>query len=95
MVFFCFDLFYLINYQEEDEKEKEFVTAMGNKRPPNMILAELKREANKYKEAHKSAQDNNTALHRAITQHHPNLKLLSQPLDELSAAIPSVLQIES
>ncbi|XP_071546877.1 uncharacterized protein mop isoform X2 [Panulirus ornatus] len=79
--------------EEEDEKEKEFLAIMG-KRAPNMIIGELKREASKYREAHQSAQDNNTALHRAITTHLPNLQLLSKPLDEVAAAIPSVASLE-
>lgn len=79
--------------QEEDEKEKEFLAMMG-KRAPNMILAELKREAGKYREATQSAQDNNMALHRAITTHLPNLQLLSKPLDQVMSAIPSVASVE-
>ncbi|XP_042207473.1 tyrosine-protein phosphatase non-receptor type 23-like [Homarus americanus] len=79
--------------QEEDEKEKEFLAMMG-KRAPNMIIGELKREANKYREAHQSAQDNNTALHRAITTHLAHLQLLSKPLDQVAAAIPSVANVE-
>ena len=69
---------------------------MGLKKsPPNMVLVELKHESKKYKEAHESAQDNNTALHRAITQHHSNLKVLSQPLEQIIASIPSVKSVES
>lgn len=67
---------------------------MMGKRAPNMIVGELKREANKYREAHQSAQDNNTALHRAITSHLANLQLLSKPLDQVAAAIPSVASVE-
>nr|XP_045622432.1 tyrosine-protein phosphatase non-receptor type 23-like isoform X2 [Procambarus clarkii] len=79
--------------EEEDMKEKEFLTMMG-KRAPSMIIGELKREANKYREAHQSAQDNNTALHRAITTHLANLQLLCNPLDQVAAAIPSVASVE-
>lgn len=79
--------------QEEEEKEKEFLAMMG-KRAPNMILGELKREASKYREATQSAQDNNMALHRAITTHLPNLQLLCKPLDQVLAAIPSVASVE-
>lgn len=83
----------IYSMQEEDEKEKEFLAMMG-KRAPNMILGELKREAGKYREATQSAQDNNMALHRAITTHLPNLQLLSKPLDQVLAAIPSVTSVE-
>nr|XP_053638319.1 tyrosine-protein phosphatase non-receptor type 23-like isoform X2 [Cherax quadricarinatus] len=79
--------------EEEDEREREFLAMMG-KRAPNMIIGELKREANKYREAHQSAQDNNTALHRAITTHMANLQLLSKPLEQVAAAIPSVASVE-
>lgn len=67
---------------------------MMGKRAPNMIIGELKREATKYSEAHQSAQDNNTALHRAITTHLHNLQLLSKPLDQVAAAIPSMATVE-
>ncbi|XP_068222752.1 LOW QUALITY PROTEIN: tyrosine-protein phosphatase non-receptor type 23-like [Palaemon carinicauda] len=80
--------------EEEEHKEKEFLTMMG-KRAPNMILGEMKREANKYREAHQSAQDNNTALHRAITNHMANLQLLSKPLDQIVASIPSTSEVEA
>ncbi|KAK7056558.1 Tyrosine-protein phosphatase non-receptor type 23 [Halocaridina rubra] len=80
--------------EEEEEKEKEFLTMMG-KRAPNMILAEMKREASKYRDAHQSAQDNNTALHRAITTHLSNLTLLSKPLDQVVEAMPSVAEVEA
>ncbi|XP_064081068.1 tyrosine-protein phosphatase non-receptor type 23-like isoform X2 [Macrobrachium nipponense] len=80
--------------EEEEQKEKEFLTMMG-KRAPNMILGEMKREANKYREAHQSAQDNNTALHRAITNHMPNLQTLSKPLDQILASVPSTAEVEA
>lgn len=67
---------------------------MMGKRAPNMILGELRREAGKYREATQSAQDNNVALHRAITTHLPNLQLLSKTLDQVMAAIPSVASVE-
>ena len=67
---------------------------MMGKRAPNMILGELRREAGKYREATQSAQDNNVALHRAITTHLPHLQLLSKPLDQVMAAIPSVASVE-
>ncbi|CAL4067009.1 unnamed protein product, partial [Meganyctiphanes norvegica] len=82
--------------EEEESKESEFKVVLGKRgAPPNMILGELKREAAKYREAHKSAQDNNTALHRAITQHMPNLKTLAQPLDQIALTIPSPATVEA
>ncbi|XP_076057743.1 tyrosine-protein phosphatase non-receptor type protein myopic isoform X2 [Oratosquilla oratoria] len=80
--------------KDEEEKGKEFSNMMG-KRAPNMILGELKREANKYCEAHKSVQDNNTTLHKAIKHHMVNLQLLSQPLDKVVAALPSTANVEA
>ena len=59
-----------------------------------MILGEMKREANKYREAHQSAQDNNTALHKAIMTHMANLQTLSKPLDQIVASIPSLAEAE-
>jgi len=60
------------------------------KRPPSIVATDLKREANKYQEAHAKASESNQTLHKAMTLHVSNLKVLSVPLDELQKHIPTV-----
>ncbi|XP_031849254.2 tyrosine-protein phosphatase non-receptor type protein myopic isoform X2 [Nomia melanderi] len=69
-------------------REKQYQDAVG-KRPPSIVATDLTREAKKYEEAHNKASESNHALHKAITMHVKNLKILAQPLAELIAHIPS------
>lgn len=73
---------------DEEQKEKQYQDAVG-KRPPSIVATDLTREANKYEEAHNKASESNQALHKAITMHVKNLKILAQPLADLMAQIPS------
>ncbi|KPI94567.1 Tyrosine-protein phosphatase non-receptor type 23 [Papilio xuthus] len=79
--------------QEETLKEKEYQKVMGP-RPPSIVQTEISREFHKYQEAHTRTNESNQVLHKAMTLHIANLKLLSQPLDELQAKIPSIDNIE-
>lgn len=63
------------------------------KRPPSNVSTELSREANKYLEAHNKANESNQTLHKAMTLHLANLKLLCLPLDELEKNVPSLESI--
>lgn len=69
-------------------REKQYQDAVG-KRPPSIVATDLTREAKKYEEAHNKASESNQALHKAITMHVKNLKILAQPLADLMAHIPS------
>nr|XP_034193397.1 tyrosine-protein phosphatase non-receptor type 23 isoform X1 [Osmia lignaria] len=73
---------------DEELKEKQYQDAVG-KRPPSIVATDLTREAKKYEEAHNKASESNHALHKAITMHVKNLKILSQPLAELMNHVPS------
>ncbi|XP_076168588.1 tyrosine-protein phosphatase non-receptor type protein myopic isoform X2 [Ptiloglossa arizonensis] len=73
---------------DEELKEKQYQDTVG-KRPPSIVATDLTREAKKYEEAHNKASESNHALHKAITMHVKNLKVLAQPLAELIAHIPS------
>ncbi|KAJ8943850.1 hypothetical protein NQ314_009620 [Rhamnusium bicolor] len=75
--------------KEEEEAEKHYQELMG-KRPPSIIATDLAREAAKYREAHTKANDSNQTLHRAMTAHIANLKILQQPLRQLQQQLPSV-----
>lgn len=70
-------------------KEKEFQKLMGP-RPPSIVQTELSREYHKYQEAHTRTNESNQVLHKAMTLHIANLKLLAQPLDVLQEKIPSI-----
>lgn len=59
-------------------------------RPPSIVQTELSREYNKYQEAHSRTNESNQVLHKAMTLHITNLRLLSLPLDQLQAKIPSI-----
>lgn len=75
--------------KEEEKSEQGYQELMG-KRPPSIIATDLSREAAKYREAHNKANDSNQNLHKAMTAHVANLKILMQPLRELQTQIPSV-----
>ncbi|RVE46209.1 hypothetical protein evm_009167 [Chilo suppressalis] len=79
--------------QEETVKEKEYQKVMGP-RPPSIVQTELSREFHKYQEAHARTNESNQVLHKAMTLHIANLRLLSQPLEVLQAKIPSIDNIE-
>lgn len=79
--------------QEETLKEKDYQKLMGP-RPPSIVQTELSREYHKYQEAHTRTNESNQVLHKAMTLHISNLKLLAQPLDVLMAKIPSIDNIE-
>lgn len=61
------------------------------KRAPSIIATDLAREAAKYKEAHSKASESNQTLHKAMTTHIANLKVLGQPIAQLQQQIPSVV----
>ncbi|CAB3250605.1 unnamed protein product [Arctia plantaginis] len=78
--------------QEETMKEKEYQKVMGP-RPPSIVQTELSREYHKYQEAHSRTNESNQVLHKAMTLHIANLRLLAQPLDVLESKIPSIENI--
>lgn len=63
---------------------------MGN-RPPSIIATDLSREYQKYMEAHNKASESNQNLHKAMTSHVANLKILALPLEEIQQQIPSIM----
>nr|XP_034827526.1 tyrosine-protein phosphatase non-receptor type 23 isoform X1 [Maniola hyperantus] len=79
--------------QEETLKEKEYQKQMGP-RPPSIVQTEISREYHKYQEAHSRTNESNQVLHKAMTLHITNLRLLSQPLEVLQTKIPSIEHIE-
>ncbi|NXS57788.1 PTN23 phosphatase, partial [Brachypteracias leptosomus] len=52
-------------------------------------LAEVSKECSKYLEVHEKASFTNTELHKAMNLHIGNLRLLSGPLEQVRAALPS------
>lgn len=72
---------------KEEFYEKDFQQTMGYR--PSSHFVELNREFYKYQEAHSKAGDSNDTLRKAMELHVNNLKILSQPLNELQAAIPT------
>uniref|UniRef100_A0A3P8WBE2 Tyrosine-protein phosphatase non-receptor type 23 n=1 Tax=Cynoglossus semilaevis TaxID=244447 RepID=A0A3P8WBE2_CYNSE len=66
----------------KDVLEADETTAQGP------ALAEIRRDLEKYMEAHEKASFTNTELHRAMNLHISNLRLLGGPLETLKEALP-------
>lgn len=75
--------------KDEGQKEKEYQAIMG-KRAPSIVATDLSREAAKYQEAHGKASESNQNLHKAMTAHVANIKVLAMPLSQLQQHIPSI-----
>ncbi|XP_052002622.1 tyrosine-protein phosphatase non-receptor type 23-like isoform X1 [Xyrauchen texanus] len=75
---------------EDEAGERSLEEAAGKQTVPEWpaSLAELRRDLEKYLEAHEKASFTNTELHRAMNLHISNLRLLGGPLDTLSEALP-------
>ncbi|XP_067304426.1 tyrosine-protein phosphatase non-receptor type 23 isoform X2 [Pseudorasbora parva] len=75
---------------EDETEERRLEEAAGKQAVPDRpsSLAELRRDLEKYLEAHEKASFTNTELHRAMNLHISNLRLLGGPLDTLREALP-------
>ncbi|XP_051722470.1 tyrosine-protein phosphatase non-receptor type 23 isoform X1 [Ctenopharyngodon idella] len=75
---------------EDEAEERRLEEAAGKQAVPDRpsTLAELRRDLEKYLEAHEKASFTNTELHRAMNLHISNLRLLGGPLDTLREALP-------
>ncbi|XP_021237787.1 tyrosine-protein phosphatase non-receptor type 23 [Numida meleagris] len=83
---------------EEDEAQERKLQELlgkgsvpqGSPPPPSSAgLAEVSKECSKYMEVHEKASFTNTELHKAMNLHIGNLRLLSGPLEQVRAALPS------
>ncbi|XP_074938115.1 tyrosine-protein phosphatase non-receptor type 23 isoform X2 [Phalacrocorax aristotelis] len=82
---------------EEDEGQERKLQELlgkapapqGSPPPPSPGLAEVSKECSKYLEVHEKASFTNTELHKAMNLHIGNLRLLSGPLEQVRAALPS------
>ncbi|NXN38919.1 PTN23 phosphatase, partial [Rhinoptilus africanus] len=81
---------------EEDEAQERKLQELLGKVPPAQGsppscpgLAEVSKECSKYLEVHEKASFTNTELHKAMNLHIGNLRLLSGPLEQVRAALPS------
>lgn len=83
---------------EEDEAQERKLQELlgkgsvpqGSPPPPSSTgLAEVSKECSKYMELHEKASFTNTELHKAMNLHIGNLRLLSGPLEQVRAALPS------
>ncbi|KAK7886461.1 hypothetical protein WMY93_026082 [Mugilogobius chulae] len=76
---------------ERAVQEAVGATVSADLHPPAQAqaLAEIRRDLEKYMEAHDKASFTNTELHRAMNLHINNLRLLGGPLDSLREALPS------
>ncbi|XP_033021019.1 tyrosine-protein phosphatase non-receptor type 23 [Lacerta agilis] len=82
---------------EDEAQEQKLQEALGGKlppqgsppTPPSSGLAEVAKEWAKYMEVHEKASFTNTELHKAMNLHISNLRLLSGPLEQVRAALPT------
>ncbi|NXR06493.1 PTN23 phosphatase, partial [Semnornis frantzii] len=82
---------------EEDEAQERKLQELlgkipgpqGSPLPPSSGVAEISKECSKYMEVHEKASFTNTELHKAMNLHISNLRLLSGPLEQVRAALPS------
>lgn len=72
------------------EAEKEAAAAADQRAAVPMPINDLSREAAKYREALSKACESNEALHRAMSAHVANLKVLAQPLAAVDKHLPKV-----
>ncbi|KAI1885650.1 hypothetical protein AGOR_G00206010 [Albula goreensis] len=75
---------------EDEAGERSLEDTVGKQAVPPAppTLAELRRDLDKYLEAHEKASFTNTELHRAMNLHISNLRLLGGPLEALREALP-------
>ncbi|XP_067400604.1 tyrosine-protein phosphatase non-receptor type 23 isoform X2 [Emydura macquarii macquarii] len=81
---------------DEDELQEQKLQELLAKPPqqqgppsPSSGLAEVSKEWAKYMEVHEKASFTNTELHKAMNLHISNLRLLSGPLEQVRAALPT------
>uniref|UniRef100_A0A4W3HRK0 Protein tyrosine phosphatase, non-receptor type 23, a n=1 Tax=Callorhinchus milii TaxID=7868 RepID=A0A4W3HRK0_CALMI len=74
---------------DQDELSEQKLQELFGKRPAPGGAAELSKEWARYMEVHEKASFTNTELHKAMNQHISNLRLLSGPLEQLRAALPT------
>ncbi|XP_042330691.1 tyrosine-protein phosphatase non-receptor type 23 [Sceloporus undulatus] len=82
---------------DEDEVQEQKLRETLGKPPlqqespptPSSGLAEVAKEWAKYMEVHEKASFTNTELHKAMNLHISNLRLLSGPLEQVRAALPT------
>lgn len=78
---------------EDELLEQKFQEAVGQVGASTAVskaeLVEVRREWAKYMEVHEKASFTNSELHRAMNLHVSNLRLLSGPLDQVRAALPT------
>uniref|UniRef100_A0A803YDT7 Protein tyrosine phosphatase non-receptor type 23 n=1 Tax=Meleagris gallopavo TaxID=9103 RepID=A0A803YDT7_MELGA len=83
--------------EEDEAQERKLQELLGKGSVPqgspppasSTGLAEVSKECSKYMEVHEKASFTNTELHKAMNLHIGNLRLLSGPLEQVRAALPS------
>ncbi|XP_053083928.1 tyrosine-protein phosphatase non-receptor type 23 isoform X2 [Pangasianodon hypophthalmus] len=78
----------VLDDDEAGDRKLEEVAGKQSVPAQPAAIAELRRDLEKYVEAHEKASFTNTELHRAMNLHISNLRLLGGPLDTLREALP-------
>ncbi|ESP04237.1 hypothetical protein LOTGIDRAFT_136485 [Lottia gigantea] len=75
--------------EEESKKEEDFQKLFGN-RTSNMILSDIRKEANASQIKHRQGTLSNKNLHTAMNTHITNLRLLAGPPEQILTSLPSL-----
>lgn len=78
----------ILEADETGERALQEVAGEVHPAAQSQALAEIRRDLEKYMEAHEKASFTNTELHRAMNLHISNLRLLGGPLEGLREALP-------
>lgn len=78
----------VLDDDEAGDRKLEEVAGKQSVPAQPATIAEIRRDLEKYLEAHEKASFTNTELHRAMNLHISNLRLLGGPLDTLREALP-------
>ncbi|XP_043921950.1 tyrosine-protein phosphatase non-receptor type 23 [Protopterus annectens] len=79
----------LFDKDEKLEQKLQEIVGQQGQQVETPGLSEVKKEWEKYMGVHEKASFTNTELHKAMNLHIGNLRLLSGPLEQLRAALPS------
>uniref|UniRef100_A0A8C8SWK5 Tyrosine-protein phosphatase non-receptor type 23 n=1 Tax=Pelusios castaneus TaxID=367368 RepID=A0A8C8SWK5_9SAUR len=74
---------------QEQKLQELLAKPQGSPPGPSPGLAEVSKEWAKYMELHEKASFTNTELHKAMNLHIGNLRLLSGPLEQVRASLPT------
>jgi len=89
------DLEVVTTWRKEDTEEEEEFCAKFGARPAAQACTALWRDLENYRDYHSQASKSNSELKAMFDQHYQNLKLLSEPLSMIEAAVPKMTLMDT